>query len=71
MLNKPDTDILRAVSRIDDDEIKNMLIELWGYRQLTRRIKGHMDTIQLEAMKIDTQLKMEVHIDTTELTNNP
>lgn len=61
------SDIIKAVARTDDDEIKNLLIELMGHRQLIQKLKGHLDLIHLEVLKIDTQLKSEILIDTKEL----
>ncbi len=61
------SDIIKAVARTSDDEIKNLLIELMGHRQLIQKLKGHLDLIHLEVLKIDTQLKSEILINTKEL----
>ena len=61
------SDIIRAVDRTSDDEIKNLLIELMGHRQLIQKLKGNLDLIHLEVLKIDAQLKSEILIDTKEL----
>ncbi len=65
-MNKSDSDILKAIASTDQESVKTLLIELWGHRQLVRRIKGHMETIELEVMQINTQMAMEIYVDTTE-----